>query len=159
MILFILLSLFHSTVEIKKGSGILFLFDLDEFKCVNDGFGHQAGDCVLKYFSDLLRDVYCKDDIVGRVGGDEFMVYIKNTTDISIAEEKVSEIMTQLKIGVDYDDIRIIASVSIGISIIDEKTGSYSEAYRQTDNAMYEAKGKGKNKYEIYRVSDKSFAR
>ena len=87
------------------------------------------------------------------------MVYIKNTTDISIAEEKVSEIMTQLKIGVDYDDIRIIASVSIGISIIDEKTGSYSEAYRQTDNAMYEAKGKGKNKYEIYRVSDKSFAR
>jgi len=146
MILFILLSLFHSTVEIKKGSGILFLFDLDEFKCVNDGFGHQAGDCVLKYFSDLLRDVFRKDDIVGRVGGDEFIVYIKNTTDISVAEEKVSEILTRLKIGVDYDGIKIIVSVSIGISVIDEKIGSFSEAYRQADNAMYQAKGKGKNK-------------
>lgn len=146
-------------VEIRKGAGILFLFDLDEFKCVNDRFGHEAGDCVLKYFSDLLRDVFRKDDIVGRVGGDEFMAYIKNITDISIAEEKVSKILTRLKIGVDYENIRIIISSRIGITVIDEENYSFSEAYNHADIALYEAKFNEKNSYAIYGKNDERSAR
>ena len=136
--------------EINKGTGILFLLDIDDFKGVNDRFGHEAGDCVLKYFSDLLLSVFRNDDIVGRVGGDEFMIYIKDTADISIAENKASEILIGLKTGVDYENIRIIVSSSIGIAVIDEENYSFSEAYHQADTALYEAKFNGKNGYVIY---------
>lgn len=136
--------------EIRKGAGILLLLDIDNFKTVNDSFGHEAGDYVLKYFSDLLIGSFRADDIVGRIGGDEFMIYIKDTSDISVVEKKVTEIMTQLKTGVDYDKIRILITVSIGIAVIDEKINSFSLAYNQVDSALYQAKGSGKNCYVIY---------
>ena len=136
--------------EAGKGAGIMFLLDIDDFKSVNDRFGHEAGDCVLKYFSDLLLNIFRKSDIVGRVGGDEFMIYIRDTADISIAKGKASEILKALKTGVDYENIRIIVSSSIGITVIDEKNYSFSEAYNQADSALYEAKFNGKNGYVIY---------
>ena len=136
--------------EVGKGAGIMFLLDVDDFKSVNDRFGHEAGDCVLKYLSDLLLNIFRKGDIVGRVGGDEFMIYIKDTADISIAEDKASEIIKGLKTGVDYENIRIIVSSSIGITVIDEENYSFAEAYHQADSALYEAKFNGKNGYVIY---------
>lgn len=71
--------------EIRKGAGILLLLDVDNFKNINDRFGHEAGDYVLKHISDLLTETFRKCDIIGRIGGDEFMIFIKDTTDISIA--------------------------------------------------------------------------
>ncbi|PKM72156.1 MAG: hypothetical protein CVU91_10525 [Firmicutes bacterium HGW-Firmicutes-16] len=136
--------------EVGKGAGIMFLLDIDDFKSVNDRFGHEAGDCVLRYFSDLLINIFRKGDIVGRVGGDEFMIYIRDTADISIAKGKASEILKALKTGVDYENIRIIVTSSIGITVIDEKNYSFSEAYNQADSALYEAKFNGKNGYVIY---------
>ena len=145
--------------QLGKGAGILFLIDIDDFKNVNDRFGHEAGDRVLKYFSDLISNIFRKDDIVGRIGGDEFMIYITNSSDISIAEEKASEILTRVKTGVDYDKIRIIISASIGIVLIDEENYSFSEAYNQADSALYEAKSSGKNNYVIFGDNDKCSAR
>jgi len=145
--------------EIGKGAGILLILDIDDFKSVNDTFGHETGDCVIKYFSDLLLSVFRKDDIVGRVGGDEFMIYIKDTTDILTAEGKASEILTRLKTGVDYENIRIIVSTSIGITVIDEENYSFSEAYNRADVALYEAKFNGKNSYVIYGKNDECSAR
>ena len=145
--------------EIRSGAGILFLLDIDDFKSVNDRFGHEAGDRVLKSFSVLLSNIFRKEDIVGRVGGDEFMIYIKNTAAITIAEEKAAEIIWCLKSGVDYENIRIIVSTSIGIAIINEDNLSFSEAYNQADCALYEAKQNGKNKFVIYRNHDECSAR
>ena len=145
--------------EIRKGAGILFLLDIDDFKSVNDRFGHEAGDCVLKYFSDLLLNIFRKDDIVGRVGGDEFMIYIKDSADISIAEDKASEILKGLRTGVDYENIRIIVSTSIGIVVIVEENYSFSEAYNHADSALYEAKFNGKNSFVIFGNNDEGSAR
>ena len=145
--------------EIKNGAGILFLLDIDDFKSVNDRFGHEAGDCVLKYFAHVLKSVFRKGDIVGRVGGDEFMIFIKNAAAISTAEDKASEILLRLKTGVDYENIRIIVSASIGVAVIDEDNYSFSEVYNQADSALYEAKFNGKNNYVIYRNNDKCSAR
>jgi diguanylate cyclase (GGDEF)-like protein len=136
--------------EILKGAGILLLLDIDNFKSINDRFGHEAGDYVLKYFSELLVNIFRGGDIVGRVGGDEFMIYIKDTADISIVEKRAAEIMTQLKTGVDYNRIRILVTVSIGIAVIDEKINSFSLAYNQADSALYQAKNNGKNCYVMY---------
>ena len=136
--------------EIRKGAGILFLLDIDNFKSVNDRFGHEAGDYVLKYFSGLLLNVFRGGDIIGRVGGDEFMIYLKDITDISIAEDRATEIMSQLKTGVDYDKIRILVTTSIGITVIDEKIDNFSVAYNQADSALYKAKNSGKKCYVLY---------
>ncbi len=136
--------------EIRKGAGILFLIDIDDFKNINDRFGHEAGDCVLKYFSDLITSIFRKVDIIGRVGGDEFMIYVKDKADSSIAADKASEILIRLITGVDYDETRIIVNASIGIAVIDEENYSFSEAYNQADSALYEAKSGGKNGYVIY---------
>ncbi len=78
------------------------------------------------------------------------MVYIKDTTDASNVETRATEIMAQLKTGVDYDRIRILITASIGIAVIDEKINSFSLAYNQADSALYQAKSNGKNCYIIY---------
>jgi len=145
--------------EVVKGLGILFLIDIDEFKGVNDRFGHEAGDCCLKYVSDILTYIFRKSDIVGRVGGDEFMIFIKDTSDVSIATEKATEILTRLRTGFDYDNMRLIITASIGITIIDEDNCNFSEAYNQADSALYEAKINGRNSYVIYADDEKYSAR
>lgn len=136
--------------EIRKGAGILILLDIDNFKTINDMFGHEAGDYILKYVADLLTDTFRQCDVVGRVGGDEFMIYIKDVADILIAEERASYILSQLKPGVDFNKKKLFVTASMGIAVVDEKIDSFSLAYNQADSAMYLAKHNGKNGYTIY---------
>ena len=136
--------------RIINGIGVLFLIDIDDFKDFNDKIGHEAGDEVLKCFSNLLTGVFRKRDIVGRVGGDEFMVYISDTSDVSTAGEKATEILSRLQTGFDYNNRRLYINVSIGIAIINDAHCTFSEAYNQADNALYAAKANGKNSYQIF---------
>ena len=136
--------------EIRKGAGILLLLDIDNFKTINDIFGHEAGDHILKYVADLLTDTFRLCDIVGRVGGDEFMIYIKDTTDLLMAEDRASVILSQLKSGFVYNKKQYIATASIGIAVVDEKIDNFSLAYNQADSALYQAKHSGKNSYAVY---------
>lgn len=137
---------------IRKGTGILLLLDIDGFKEINDRYGHAAGDCVLKGISELLNNTFRKCDIVGRVGGDEFMVFIRDTTDSSIAEEKASEILNKLKTAIDCGESRLNVTASIGIAIVDESSDSFSAAYNEADRALYKAKYNGKNCYALNHV-------
>jgi|GEM_PF-1307280 len=141
--------------EIRKGAGMLLLLDIDNFKDINDHFGHEAGDVVLKRISELLLLIFRQCDIIGRIGGDEFMIYLKDTTDISIAEERGTEILTRLKTGAEYGEHRIFVTVSIGIVVVDEKIDSFSVAYNRADCALYRAKRSGKNCYSIYNESSR----
>ncbi len=136
--------------EIRKGAGILLLLDIDNFKTINDMFGHEAGDYIIKYVADLLTDTFRQCDVVGRMGGDEFMIYIKDAADISIAEARASDILSQLKTGVDYNKKQLFITASIGIAVVDEKIDSFSLAYNQADSALYRAKHNGKNGYVLY---------
>lgn len=138
------------TEEIRKGAGILLLLDIDNFKFINDMYGHEAGDRVIKFFSGLLTDTFRHCDVVGRVGGDEFMIYIKDITDISVGEDRARAILAQLKTGIEYNKKLLFITASIGIVGVDEKIDSFSVAYKQADSALYRAKHNGKNGYVIY---------
>ena len=139
--------------EINKGSGILVLIDVDDFKDVNDHYGHEAGDFVLKYLANYLKEAFRKLDIVGRIGGDEFLAYIKETDDVSLAEERASEILRHMQTTViEYFDKKISITLSIGMVVIDDKIQNFSSAYKQADTALYQAKQNGKNTYVVYHV-------
>lgn len=136
--------------EIRKGAGILLLLDVDNFKNINDNYGHMIGDRVLKQISELLTHTFRKFDIIGRTGGDEFTIYIKDTTDLTMAEERVVTLLDSLRGGVICDGKKIVVTISVGIVVVDEKINSFSVAYNRADKALYRVKGTGKNGYYIY---------
>ena len=77
------------------------------------------------------------------------MIFIRDATDISIAEDKASEILNKLKTGIDCGKRRLNVTASIGITMIEGKTDSFSAAYNEADSALYKAKYNGKNCYVI----------
>ncbi len=136
--------------EIRKGAGILLLLDIDNFKNINDNYGHAIGDRALKQISELLVQTFRRFDIIGRTGGDEFTIYIKDTTDLSMAEERVTTMLDSLRGGVICDGKKIVVTISVGIVLVDEKIDSFSVAYNRADSALYQVKNTGKNDYYIY---------
>ena len=80
------------------------------------------------------------------------MVFIRDTTDSSIAEEKASEILNKLKTAIDCGESRLNVTASIGIAIVDESSDSFSAAYNEADRALYKAKYNGKNCYALNHV-------
>lgn len=119
----------------------LLMMDLDGFKPVNDRFGHECGDQVLVEVAGRLRDVARKNDLVARMGGDEFVIVCENIADINAARDLAERILQALqqpmKLGCS-DQIRIAAS--IGISLSDGLQPTASTLLNQADQAMYRSK-------------------
>ena len=131
---------------LRDGScGYLYMIDIDNFKEVNDQFGHLAGDRILIKIGELLRDIFRDSDLIGRVGGDEFVVYSEETRDGAMSRAE-----RLLKAVADFmpEEGRNI-SVSIGIALSSGKEG-YSELFSHADHAMYQAKQEGKNRIAYY---------
>ncbi|MCR4717082.1 MAG: sensor domain-containing diguanylate cyclase [Lachnospiraceae bacterium] len=136
----------------SKG-GVVIFFDLDFFKQINDGYGHDAGDKLLVTFSTLLRDSFENNGIVSRFGGDEFVVL----TDES-SKDKVNEIMERLRKEVneitidsenaDTKDANI--SFSAGLAVYPKDAKDVSELLKCADQALYEIKEAGRNGYRWY---------
>lgn len=125
---------------------VLFMFDVDNFKHLNDTMGHQKGDEFLVELARSLKKSFRDSDIVGRVGGDEFFALMKNVPDTALVERKANELLSTIQeICADYADIRL--SGSIGIGIYPENGKTLDELYGQADAALYQAKRKGKNQY------------
>lgn len=126
------------------------LFDLDHFKSVNDTFGHQAGDEVLKHVSEKIQDTVRTTDVPGRYGGEEFMV-ILTETDIqgaTILAERLREVVAEQ--AVVYEGQEISVSVSIGLCEFDSSIENHEELMRRADIALYRAKETGRNKVVVY---------
>ena len=128
----------------------IYLIDLDNFKNVNDNFGHEAGDLVLKQIAEKLKKSFRETDIVGRVGGDEFLVMLKNINDKEIVIKKAEEISTICREVIGKNEKRIEISLSIGICIAPLDGYSFEELYRKADQALYRAKSKGKNSFAFH---------
>ena len=127
----------------------LMMVDVDEFKEVNDKFGHAAGDRVLKAIGDILHYSFKGMDITGRIGGDEFMVYlrdIKPDTAISLAA-KISDRARHLFQG---EPLERHISISIGISEFPEHGKNFEDLYRAADMALYFVKEHGRDFYKMY---------
>lgn len=129
--------------------GVLILLDLDNFKKINDSLGHPQGDKVLKIFAGALKGVFRQHDYVGRIGGDEFTVFIPNALPQGVLERKLEEIRDiPKKVLPDYQE-QYGLSVSIGAALVQEDQSNYRELYEQADTALYIAKKLGKNRYYV----------
>ena len=129
---------------------VLFLFDIDNFKKINDTMGHAFGDQVLKTLGEQLSQEFRKSDILGRIGGDEFVILLKDlkSEDIILKEaDKLMDFFQQFKVG-DY--VKYSATASVGAAIYPKDGKTFQELYRSADNALYEAKKQGKNRLIFY---------
>lgn len=126
----------------------LISIDLDKFKQVNDTYGHLEGDALLIAVADTLRTSVRSSDIVGRIGGDEFVVYLSNVTDkqnaMAVAEKLCQVIRGLSTMKKEWSNI----SASIGISFADHPDIKMEELYISADKAMYSAKENGRNQYQ-----------
>ncbi len=128
----------------------LLLIDLDNFKFINDTFGHQIGDEVLKHVAMTVKSSVRKQDIVARIGGDEFAIFPQGMKDERDAAILANSILEKFAEPIEYQGKKITTSVSIGISTFKNMKISPSELLKDADIAMYKAKAKGKNGYYFF---------
>lgn len=126
----------------------IIVIDIDNFKNVNDNFGHLFGDTVLIGIAEKITAAFRKDDIVGRVGGDEFLVLMKNI-DYQDVAEKVEFLCQELKQKYHGGEQEVIISSSVGIAFFEKDGTTYEELFEKADYAMYQAKAAGKNQYRF----------
>ncbi len=127
------------TESLRNGNGCIMMIDLDNFREMNDKFGHLAGDYVLKEVADLLKDVSRKN-IVCRMGGDEFLYYVDGIMRQEEAEEKVRLILDTFDKRKREIAMLENISLSIGISLFGVDGGSFAELVRKADKALYHVK-------------------
>lgn len=122
------------------------ILDMDCFKQINDVHGHAAGDSVLKKFGKLLKNIFRAEDIVGRIGGDEFVVLMKNVKSIETATTKAEELLKETK-KTRFEELKgKNISISIGISLSPKDGDCYMDLYKRADQALYQAKRGGKSR-------------
>ena len=127
----------------------LFMIDTDNFKSVNDTLGHGVGDDTIRFVADNIRNVFRDTDLVGRMGGDEFMVLMSHTT-LDIARDRASRLNDKIRSDVKGGDESVHISCSIGIAFFAKDGEDYDTLFRAADAALYEAKESGKDCYRIY---------
>lgn len=124
----------------------LLLYDIDHFKQVNDTFGHQAGDIVLRELAKLVHEQLRRNDIEGRVGGEEFAVLLPETTisEAVVLAERIRGIIESFAINIGETSLHITAS--FGVTAVKENDVALDSIYKRADSALYEAKNAGRNR-------------
>jgi len=133
----------------NEKTAILFL-DLDDFKKVNDTLGHEIGDKLLVEAANRLNQVVRKEDTVGRLGGDEFIVLLRAINNNQNVLFITENLLKTFREPFEIDGRELILTLSIGIAIYPENGNSASELLRNADTAMYQAKALGRNTYSFF---------
>lgn len=142
-------SYLYDNFETFPEKGMLMSIDLDRFKQVNDQYGHEAGDIVLREVGRRIRKCLGKNDIGVRLGGDEFILYFRKCTDMEDMEAKGRQILAVLSNWNEFD-YEIKVSASIGIVRIPEDGENLKILLKKADQAMYWTKNNGKDFYSFY---------
>lgn len=132
-----------------KGSA-LFMMDLDNFKGINDKYGHIAGDACLKAFASVILANVRKDDIVCRIGGDEFIIFISGSESKHDLEVCAASIIAQMHAYFVNEKFDTNSSVSVGIAEVANDGNDFNSLYNAADKALYYVKQNGKNSYHFY---------
>ncbi|MEF9853007.1 MAG: diguanylate cyclase [Hydrogenoanaerobacterium sp.] len=137
--------------DIEKDLQHAFLIiDIDNFKNVNDTMGHGFGDHVIIELADELKAQFREDDIVGRIGGDEFAVLIKNIESTDELLQKLNRMCIRFS-EKDVGEGQVYhVSCSIGVALFKKDGTNYTEVFEKADQALYYAKGHGKNSYAVF---------
>ena len=128
----------------------LIIFDLDEFKQINDTYGHLCGDFVLKQVASLARDLARPEQVLARVGGDEFVI-VAPETNAAGAEALATKLRDRI-VGLDhrYGDLKISISCSFGVAELNEKMTTPQDLYHAADSALLLSKRSGRNRVAVY---------
>jgi diguanylate cyclase (GGDEF)-like protein len=129
--------------------GVLFI-DLDDFKLVNDTRGHAAGDRLLQLVAERLVAAVRESDVVARIGGDEFAVLIAHPVERDTVLTIADRVLEELAQPFDLDGYRVSVGASIGVALRDVQAHDTDLLLRAADAVMYVAKGRGKNRVEVF---------
>ena len=138
-------------LESSESQFALLFIDLDRFKSINDNFGHGAGDQLLIQVSEILEDSVRPNDVVGRFGGDEFVVLLRSVRNIQEVMTVSDRIQSALRSSIVIEQNSMVVTASIGI-VVDQSTRyeSAADVLRDADIAMYQAKGSGKARHQVF---------
>ncbi|MEG0403418.1 MAG: diguanylate cyclase [Anaerorhabdus sp.] len=139
-----------TTSDIKVGKHAFLMLDLDYFKDINDHFGHAFGDAFLSEMASKTKGLFREDDILGRVGGDEFVVFMRNVENERTITNKAKELCSLLTETYTQSEVVYRVSVSIGISLYPSDGKTYAELYHNADTALYYAKEHGRDQFAFY---------
>ena len=127
----------------------LMLIDLDHFKPINDSHGHDAGDFMLQNVGNRLRQCVRGSDCVARLGGDEFAALIAGPDAEGHAKEIACRILNELSRPVQFDNLELRVTPSIGVAIYPSHAMQFSKLYKAADQALYDVKGNGRAAYAM----------
>lgn len=135
----------------------MFMIDIDNFKSVNDMFGHAVGDEVLIELGEKIHDIFREEDKIARLGGDEFAVFVSHKIPDEIIRMRAMQICDAVacKYNVGEREKTISLSCSVGVAIAPLHGNSFLELYRKADKAQYFAKRSGKNRYCVFGDTEK----
>lgn len=142
--------------EIRKSmtndpkNGILVMLDVDDFKRINDSYGHVVGDFVISGIARCLNSSFRNSDIIGRFGGDEFVIFMPFTHDVVIAQSRVKKVLSLMAETIELPNENDKVTGSFGIAVCSEFGDTYDDLFRKADYALYRAKSGGKNQFSVY---------
>lgn len=134
-------------------AGALLMIDMDNFKAINDNYGHIAGDKTLQMFAETLRTFSSEKDILCRIGGDEFIVFVNGVTSKAALSKYAADIISDLCRKIEECEFETNTSVSIGIAQAPDDGTEFTKLYNSADKALYHVKQNGKGSYHFF--SDK----
>jgi len=144
----------HTSQRTNQAFAVLFI-DLDHFKSINDTYGHAVGDDVLRAVAETLQTAVRRSDIVGRIGGEEFSVFLPNTQ-VQGAEQLAEALRMAIEsIHIEVDGVRLRITASIGVAAKRYEQETMQAIQQHADQAMYEAKRGGRNRVSTF-VSEAS---
>lgn len=137
--------------ENPERSYAFFILDIDSFKNVNDTYGHAIGDQVIVDFAERIKRQFREEDIVGRIGGDEFAAFVPIPSKDWV-EAKAKALSQSLQYKYSNEQKSCFVSASIGVAVSPEAGTSFETLYQNADIALYQTKERGKNSYTVFRV-------
>ncbi len=140
--------------EGRFGKHAMLIADIDDFKEINDDHGHRVGDTIISAMGIQLNRIFRTTDIKGRIGGDEFMILMKDIVEMDLIISKARDICEMLGCYELEGEKQIAFSVSIGIAIYDLDGSTYEELYEAADRALYNCKNYNKGTYAFCKEND-----
>ena len=134
----------------RKTPGALMMIDIDNFKLINDNYGHIAGDRTLTMFADLLRKMSAPEDVLCRIGGDEFVIFVRGDAPKEELGNHAKLIISEFAVRINDFGFKLNTSISVGIALAPHDGAKFIDLYGCADKALYFVKQNGKSGYHFF---------
>lgn len=142
----------ESRLNYSASGGYFIIIDLDNFKRVNDKYGHEVGDTIIRQAARCINTCFDSYSLKGRFGGDEFVVFTNNADECEDVEVCLNKLMEMMPKETELPDKNDLIQCSAGITTVSPAEKDYSTIFRQADAALYTAKREGKNRFCYYKI-------